>query len=104
MIALGVELKKENVFITTVCPSGMPTTEAMKDAIKSQGAFGVWTACSADKVAKISLNANKKKKAIVVPKFINKTIMDATIIIVLVCLAACVAVYPKFEKRFGEME
>jgi len=37
-------------------------------------------------------------------KLINGITMDATIIIVLVCLAACVAVYPKFEKRFGEMK
>lgn len=74
MIALGVELKKENVYITTVCPSGMPTTKEMKEAIKSQGVFGEWTACSADKVAKISLNASKKHKAVVVPKFINKFI------------------------------
>ena len=74
MIALGVELKKENVFITTVCPSGMPTTKAMQDAINSQGLFGKWTACSSDKVAQISFNANKKKKAVVVPKVINRFI------------------------------
>ena len=74
MIALGQELKKERVYITTVCPSGMPTTKAMEEAIKSQGLFGVWSACSADKVAKISLKASKKRKAVVIPKCINKFI------------------------------
>lgn len=74
MVALAVELKKENVYITTVCPSGMPTTADMKNAIKSQGFFGKITSASADKVAKISLKANKKHKTVVVPLFINKTI------------------------------
>ena len=75
MIALNKEMKGKNVFITTVCPSGIPTSDAMKEAIKSQGVAGRMTACSPEKIAKISMKASKKHKTVVVPKFINKFIL-----------------------------
>lgn len=75
MIALNKEMKGKNVFITTICPSGIPTTDAMKEAIKSQGIAGRMTACSPEKIAKISLKASKKHKVVVVPKIINKFIL-----------------------------
>lgn len=74
MVALNYELKGQNVFITTVCPSGIPTTDAMKDAIKAQGFGGKATALSPEKVAKCALNASKKHKTLVIPKAINKFI------------------------------
>ena len=75
MIALNKEMKGKNVYITTVCPSGIPTTDAMKEAIKSQGVAGKMTACSPEKIAKISMKASKKHKVVVVPKTINKLIV-----------------------------
>ena len=75
MIALNHEMKGKNVFITTVCPSGIPTTDAMKEAIKSQGIAGQMTAASPEKIAKISLKGSKKHKVVVVPKGINKFIV-----------------------------
>lgn len=75
MIALNKEMKGKNVFITTVCPSGIPTTDAMKEAIKSQGFAGEMTACSPEKIVKISMRASRKHKVVVVPKFINKFIV-----------------------------
>jgi len=75
MIALNKEMKGKNVFITTICPSGIPTTDAMKEAIKSQGLAGKMTACSPEKIAKISMKASKKHKVVVVPKFVNKFIL-----------------------------
>lgn len=71
MVALNEELKGQNVFITTVCPSGIPTTKAMKEAIKAQGLGGKMTACSPEDVAKIALKASKKHKVIIRPKAIN---------------------------------
>lgn len=75
MIALNKEMKGKNVYITTVCPSGIPTTDAMKEAIKSQGVAGKITAASPEKIAKISMKASKKHKVVVVPKGINKFIV-----------------------------
>ena len=72
MTALSVELKDENVVITTSCPSGMATTQAMKDSIKSMGLGGKLSTLPTDKVAKVSLKALKKRKALVVPGVINK--------------------------------
>lgn len=72
MTALAVELKEKNIIITTTCPSGMATTQAMKDSIKSMGFKGKITTLSTDKVARISLKALKKKKVVVIPGFVNK--------------------------------
>lgn len=72
MTALSEELKKENVVITTTCPSGMATTEAMKESIKSMGINGKLTTLPVSKVAKISLKALRHKKKIVVPGKFNK--------------------------------
>lgn len=72
MTALAVELKDENVVITTTCPSGMATTQAMKDSIASMGINGKLTTLPVEKVARISLKALKKKKRIVVPGRFNK--------------------------------
>ena len=75
MIALSKEMKGKGVYVTTICPSGIPTTDAMKEAIKSQGVAGKMTACSPEKVAKISMKASRKHKTVVVPKLVNKFIL-----------------------------
>lgn len=72
MTALSVEMEDENVVITTSCPSGMATTQAMKDSIASMGINGKLTTLPTEKVAKISLKALKKKKKMVVPGKFNK--------------------------------
>lgn len=72
MTALSEEFKDENVVITTSCPSGMATTDAMKESIKSMGINGKLTTLPVEKVAKISLKALKRKKKIVVPGKFNK--------------------------------
>lgn len=72
MIALKYEWKDKNIVVTTVCPSGMATTQAMKDSIKSMGFKGKITTLSTDRVAKAGLKALNKKKAMVIPGFINK--------------------------------
>ena len=72
MTAIAIEMKDKNVVVTTSCPSGMATTDAMKESIKSMGLNGKLTTLSAIKVAKISLKALKKKKMIVIPGAFNK--------------------------------
>ena len=72
MTSIAIELKDKNVVVTTSCPSGMATTEAMKESIKSMGLNGKLTTISVEKVAKISLKALKKRKIIVIPGAFNK--------------------------------
>ena len=64
--------KDKNIIVTTVCPSGMATNKEMKESIKSMGFGGKITTLPVEKVAKISLKALKKRKAIVIPGAINK--------------------------------
>ena len=72
MVALALEMKDKNVFITTVCPSGIYTSDAMKEAIKAQGFNGKITANTPEQVAEFALKASKKHKIIVVPKAVNR--------------------------------
>ena len=74
MTALSVELKDKNIVFTTSCPSGMATTKEMAESIKSMGFKGKITTLSAEKVARISLKALKKKKAVVIPGAVNKIV------------------------------
>ncbi len=70
--SLAVELKNKNVVVTTVCPGGMATTDAMKASIKSMGLGGKLSCTDTDKVAKIALKALKRKKKNVVTGGFNK--------------------------------
>ena len=72
MTSLGIELKNENVVVTTVCPGGMATSDAMKESIKSMGLGGKLSCTDTDKVAKIALKALKRKKKNVVTGGFNK--------------------------------
>lgn len=74
MIALNYEMKGKNVFVTTICPSGIPTTKDMKEAIKAQGFNGKITMSEPSEVVKVSLKASRKHKAVVIVKPINRFI------------------------------
>ncbi len=66
------ELKKENVFVTALCPGGTETEffkpAGMEEVVKKNAKFMM----SADKVAKAGLNGLIKNKSVVVPGFTNK--------------------------------
>lgn len=72
MLALKCEWKDKNIVVTTVCPSGMATTKEMQESIKSMGFKGKITTLPTEKVAKAGLKALKRKKAMVIPGFVNK--------------------------------
>ena len=74
MTALKIEWKDKNIIVTTVCPSGMATNKEMIESIKSMGFNGKITTLPAEKVARVALKALKKKKAVVIPGFMNKVI------------------------------
>lgn len=71
-LALRYELRNTKIKITTICPSGIYTTQAMKDAIKAQGLAGKLSSFSPQKIAKLSLKALNKNKAYYIPGFFNK--------------------------------
>jgi len=70
MTALREEVKDKNIVVSTILPSGIYTTQAMKDAIASQGVGGRLSSMTPEKIAKIALR--KMGKAIIVPGFFNK--------------------------------
>ena len=71
-IAVGQELKNKGVYITIVCPSGMATTQEMKDSIKVQGFGGKITENSVESIAEKSIEQNIKKRPLVVVRLTNK--------------------------------
>ena len=71
-LAMREEERKNNINISVLCPGGIPTTQAMKDAIAAQGLGGKLSALSPEKIAKIALRGLEKKKAYIVPGFFNK--------------------------------
>lgn len=66
------ELKKENVYVTALCPGGTETEffkpAGMEQVVKNNAQFMM----SADKVAKAGLDGLMKNKSIVIPGFTNK--------------------------------
>lgn len=72
MTALRVEVSDKNIIVSTVTPSGIYTTQAMKDAIASQGVGGKLSSMSPEKIAKIALAGAKKGKSIIVPGAFNR--------------------------------
>ena len=72
MVSLRQELKPRGVKVSVVCPGGIPTTPAMKDAIASQGFGGRITAKSPEFIANYSLKKLKKNKAVIIPGFANR--------------------------------
>jgi len=72
MVALREELKPRGVKVSVLCPGGIPTTDAMKDAIKSQGVGGKLTAKSPEHIANYAISKLKKNKAVVIPGFANR--------------------------------
>lgn len=70
--SLRLELKKQNVKITTVLPGGVYTRPDICEDIKGQGLWGKLSAKSPEFVAKSSLKKVKKNKRIYVPGFFNR--------------------------------
>lgn len=77
MIALREEVKPQGIKISTVCPGGIPTTDAMKKAIKAQGLGGRLSSKSPEFVAKKALKGLNKNKAVIIPGFFNRLLKVA---------------------------
>ena len=72
MASLHEELKPQKIKVSVLCPGGIPTTAAMKDAIISQGVGGKLTAKSPEYIAKYALKKLKNNKTVIIPGFANR--------------------------------
>lgn len=72
MLALRQEYKWDNVNISTILPGAIATSDDMKKAVEAQGLKGKLSLVAPEKIARMSLNAVKKNKAIVIPGWFNK--------------------------------
>ena len=70
--SLRLELKKDNVKITTVLPGGVYTRPDICADIEGQGIWGKLSAKTPEFVAKGSLKKVKKNKRIYIPGFFNR--------------------------------
>ena len=72
MSALREEVKDKNIIVSIVTPSGIYTTDAMKEAIASQGIGGKLSSHSPEFIAKCALKGVEKKKARIIPGGFNR--------------------------------
>jgi short-subunit dehydrogenase len=71
--ALREEIKSFGT-VTALCPSGMPTTVECMRSMFAQGFWGLATGMAPADVARITLKAALKGRAVVIPGFINQFI------------------------------
>jgi uncharacterized protein len=71
--ALREEIKPFGT-VTALCPAGMPTTDECMRSIFSQGFWGLATTMDPQVVAKRTLRAAKKGRAVVIPGALNQFI------------------------------
>ncbi len=70
--AVRAEMRGSGVTVTSLCPSGMPTTPACIGSIASQGVMGLLTTRNVGDVAELALAASLKGRSVVIPGFINR--------------------------------
>ena len=71
-LALGRELKGENVKVLALCPGGMPTNETCIAAIEAQGFWGTVTTNTLEKVANRTISRALRGRKVYFPGIINR--------------------------------
>lgn len=79
-LALCEELRGRAT-ITVLCPAGMPTTSSAVEAIAAQGIMGRLTTRNPSDVARLTVDAALRGRAIVVPGAINRALVAAGAIV-----------------------
>ena len=72
-IALGYELKSENVSVLSLCPGGLPTTAEAMNGIIAQGFWGNATTNRLEAVAYNTITRALRGQRLYVPGLVNKT-------------------------------
>ena len=71
-LALREELRSENITVTVLCPSGMPTLPRIVKAIEAQGVVGRLSMKEVDYVARKTVDKALKGKAVYIPGVFNQ--------------------------------
>jgi short-subunit dehydrogenase len=71
-LALGQELKGENVKVLALCPGGMPTNAGCIEAIEAQGFWGKATTNALEKVAHRTISRALCGRKVYIPGTINR--------------------------------
>lgn len=102
-VALRREQRKNNIYVSCVCPGSMATNDAMVRSIKSQGLGGRLSLQSTDKIARVSISNTLKNKAIWTPGFFNKALVVLSKFFPKRMISAVVGNrWEKCEKKRGE--
>lgn len=72
-IALGQELKSQDVSVLSLCPGGLPTTPEALSGIKAQGFWGNATTNRLETVARKTISMVLRKRKIYIPGILNRT-------------------------------
>jgi len=73
-LALGQELKSQNVKVLTLCPGGLATTQEAISGIAAQGFWGEMTTNKLETVASRTIERALKGKRIYIPGTVNMTL------------------------------
>jgi uncharacterized protein len=76
--ALRIELKQEGVHVCTLCPGAVASNSSQYITAHHSGWFVRKAAMHPDEVASIALKAAFRKKALVIPGFLNRTLLMLT--------------------------
>jgi hypothetical protein len=80
-LALAQELRRENVWITTLCPAGLPTNQACLDSIRAQGWAGRLTTVNINAVAYGCLERALHKRRLYIPGLPNQLLRAAGLLL-----------------------
>jgi uncharacterized protein len=70
-IPFKYELRGSSIHVSVVCPSGVKTSKAVRERIKTAGFISRMVALSPEAVAKITLEQSFKKRSLIVPGRLN---------------------------------
>lgn len=73
-LALRHELLPENVYVTTLCPAGLATTDHAMSGIAAQGFLGSATSNNLEKVTRKTINMNLRGGFLYIPGMLNKAL------------------------------
>ena len=73
-VALGAELKNQNVNVLALCPGGLATTREAMEGIAAQGFWGTATTNPLERVSKQTIDRLEGRGGVFIPGALNRTL------------------------------
>ena len=73
-VALGAELKHQNVNVLALCPGGLATTREAMEGIAAQGFWGGATTNPLERVSKQTIDRLERRGGVFIPGALNRTL------------------------------